>query len=137
MYLFIYFWLHWVPAAVRRLPPAAASGGHSPLRCLGSPPRRPPPLWSTGSRRTGFSSCGTQAQQLWLAGSAVVVPGPSRSAAQLPSFCRNDSMLFPHNPTLKVFLNFRIGVRNLGVDTGKLFLAGSVGEGGQGTLSLV
>lgn len=46
-------------------------------------------------------------------------------------------MLSPHNPTLKVFLNFRIGVRNLGVDTGKLFLAGSVGEGGQGTLSLV
>ena len=24
-------------------------------------------LWSTGSRHAGFSSCGTQAQQLWLA----------------------------------------------------------------------
>lgn len=45
-------------------------------------------------------------------------------------------MIFIHNPTLKVFLNFRIGVRNLGVNTGKLFLAGSMGESGQGMLSL-
>ena len=28
-------------------------------------------LWSTGSRHVGFSSCGTQAQQLWLTGSRV------------------------------------------------------------------
>ena len=26
-------------------------------------------LWSMGSRRTGFTSCGTRAQQLWLVGS--------------------------------------------------------------------
>lgn len=56
--------------------------------------------------------------------------------SDVPSFCRKDSMIFIHNPTLKVFLNFRIGVRNLGVNTGKLFLAGSMGESGQGMLSL-
>ena len=30
-------------------------------------------LWSTGSRCAGFSSCGTRAQQLWLAGSRAQV----------------------------------------------------------------
>lgn len=38
---------------------------------------------------------------------------------------------------LKVFLNFRLGVRNPGVDTGKLLQAGSMEEGGQGIQSLV
>ena len=30
-------------------------------------------LWSTGSRRVGFSSCGLWAQYLWLAGSRAQV----------------------------------------------------------------
>lgn len=46
-------------------------------------------------------------------------------------------MIFILNPTLKVFLNFRIGVRNLDVNTSKLFLADDMKEGGQGTLTLV
>lgn len=46
-------------------------------------------------------------------------------------------MIFIHNLILKVFLNFRIGVRNLGIDTGKLFLAGNKEESEQGTLSLI
>ena len=68
IYLF-YFWLHWVFVAARRLSLVAASGGYSSLRCAVFS------LWwllllrSTGSRRAGFSSCGTQAQQLWLTGS--------------------------------------------------------------------
>ena len=47
----------------------AASGGYSSLQCMGFS------LWwllllrSTGSRRAGFSSFNTEAQQLWLAGS--------------------------------------------------------------------
>ena len=58
-YLFIYFWLRWVFVAVCRLSLVVASGGYSSL-------------WSTGSRRTGFSSCGMRAQYFCLAGSVVV-----------------------------------------------------------------
>ena len=60
--LFIYFWLHWVFIAAHRLSLVAASGGYSSLQCAGFS------LWwllllqSTGSRCTGFSSCGMWAQ---------------------------------------------------------------------------
>ena len=43
------------------LSPAAASGGHFPPRRAGFSPRCPLPLWSTRSRRAGFSRCGTRA----------------------------------------------------------------------------
>ena len=46
-----------------------ASRGYSSLRCTGFSLRWLLWLPSTGSRRAGFSSCGTWAQQLWLAGS--------------------------------------------------------------------
>ena len=61
IYLFIYFWLRWVFVAARGLSLVAASGGYSSLWC------RSFSLWwllflrSTGSRRAGFSSCGSQA----------------------------------------------------------------------------
>ena len=77
-YLFIYFWLHWVFVAALGLSLVAASGCYSLLRCAGFS------LWwllllrSTGSRRAGFSSCGSRALQrrlsscgtraLWLCG---------------------------------------------------------------------
>ena len=68
-FLFICFWLHWVFVAAHRLSLVAAhglslvtaSGGYSSFRCAGFS------LWwllllpSTGSRRTGFSSCGSWA----------------------------------------------------------------------------
>ena len=66
---FIYFWLRWVFVAASGLSLVVASGGYSSLRCACFS------LWwllllqSTSSRRTGFSSCGTRAPQLWLAGS--------------------------------------------------------------------
>ena len=47
----------------------AASGGYSSLRYAGFSSQWLLLLQSTGSRRTGFSSCGTRAQYLWLAGS--------------------------------------------------------------------
>ena len=94
MYKFIYFWLHWVLVAVHRPPPAAVSGGHSLPRCAVPSLRWPLPLRSTGSRRVGFSSCGSWAsavaarglQQPWLAASraqasVVVAHGLSCSAA--------------------------------------------------------
>ena len=85
-YLFIYFWLHWVFVAVHGLSLAVASGGCSLLRCAGFS------LWwllllqNTGSRCTGFSSCGMRAsvvvaRGLQSAGSVVVVHGLSCSAA--------------------------------------------------------
>ena len=62
IYLFIYVWLHWVFIAVRRLSLVAASGGYSSLQCTGFSFQWLLLLRSTGSRRAGFSSCGTQAQ---------------------------------------------------------------------------
>ena len=63
IYLFIiYFWLRWVFVAACGLSLFVASGGYSSLRCVGFS------LWwllllqSTGSRSTGFSSCGMWAQ---------------------------------------------------------------------------
>ena len=70
-YYLFYFWLHWVFFAAHGLSLVAASGGYSSLWCAGFS------LWwllllqSTGCRRAGFSSCGTWAQQLWLASSRV------------------------------------------------------------------
>ena len=69
--LFIYFRLHWVFVAAHRLSLVAASRGHSSSWCLGFS-LQCLLLWqSTGSRHMGFSSCGTQAQQLWFTGSRV------------------------------------------------------------------
>ena len=67
--LFIYFWLCWVFIAACELSLVAASRGCSSLRCVGSSSQWLLLLRNTGSRRAGFSSCGTRAQQLWLAGS--------------------------------------------------------------------
>ena len=67
---FIYlFWLRWVFVAARGLSLVAVSGGYSSLWCLGFSLRSLLLLQSRGSRHAGFSSCGTRAQWLWLAGS--------------------------------------------------------------------
>ena len=66
IYLFIYFWLHWVLVSVRGLSLVAASGDHSSSRCAGLSLSRPFLLRSTGSRH---------------AGSVVVAHGPSCSVA--------------------------------------------------------
>ena len=67
----LFIWLHWVFVAVHGLSLVAASGGYSSSRCSGFSLQWLLLLRSTGSRREGFSSCGSQAQQLWLAGSRV------------------------------------------------------------------
>ena len=67
--LFVYFWLRWVFIAACALSLVVASGGYSSLRCLGFSLQWLLLLQSTGFRHAGFSSCDTQAQQLWLAGS--------------------------------------------------------------------
>ena len=59
-YLFI-FWLYWVSVAARGLSLVAARGGYSSLRCTGFSLRWLLSLWSTGSRHTSFSSCGSRA----------------------------------------------------------------------------
>ena len=71
----MYIWLHWVFIAACRLSLVVASGGYSSLRCAGFSLQWLLLLWSTGSRHTGFSSCGTRAQQLWHVGSIVVAHG--------------------------------------------------------------
>ena len=55
------FWLRWVFVAVLVLSLVAASGGYSSLRCAGFSLQWLLLLWSTGSRRVGFSSCGSWA----------------------------------------------------------------------------
>ena len=65
-YLF-YFWLCWVFVAARGLSLVATSRGYPLSRCMGFSLQWLLLLQSMGSRRAGFSSCGMQAQQLWLA----------------------------------------------------------------------
>ena len=60
--LFICFWLCWVFVAARGLSLVAASEGYSSLQCAGFSLQWLLLLQSTGSRRMGFSSCGTWAQ---------------------------------------------------------------------------
>ena len=60
--LFIYFWLHWVFVAACGLSLVAASGGYSLLQGVGFSLRWLLLLWSMGSRRAGFSSCGSWAK---------------------------------------------------------------------------
>ena len=55
---FFYFWLHWVFVVVRGLSLVVASGGYSWLPCKDFSLRWLLLLRSTGSKRTGFSSCG-------------------------------------------------------------------------------
>ena len=62
IYLFIYFWLHWVFVAAHGLSLVVVSGGYSSLWCAGFSLWWLPLLRSTGSWHVGFSSCGTQAQ---------------------------------------------------------------------------
>ena len=70
IYLFlIYFWLCWVFVAARGLSLVVVSGGYSSFLCTGFSLLWLLLLRSMGSRRAGFRSCGTWAQQLWLAGS--------------------------------------------------------------------
>ena len=60
--LFIYLvWLLWVFVAAHGLSLVAASRGYSQLRCTGFSLQGHLLLWSTGSRRTGFRSCGSRA----------------------------------------------------------------------------
>ena len=61
IYLFIYFWLHWVFVAAHRLSLVVASGGYSSLQCAGFSLRWLLLLRSMGFRRTGFCNCGTWA----------------------------------------------------------------------------
>ena len=60
----IYFWSCWVFVAVHGLSLVATSRGYSWLPCVGVSLRRLLLLWSTGSRLSGFSTCGTWAQSL-------------------------------------------------------------------------
>ena len=98
--LFVYFWLRWVFVAAHGLSLVAASGGHSSLQCVDFSLRWLLLLQSTGSRCTGFSSCGMRAQQLWHAGSraqaqwlwhmSLVAPwhvGSSRTRARTRVLC--------------------------------------------------
>ena len=58
LFIIIFFWLRWVFVAVRRFSLVAASGGYSSLWCTCFSLQWLLLLRSTGSRRTGFSSCG-------------------------------------------------------------------------------
>ena len=57
-----FFWLRWVFIAALGLSLVAARGGCSLLQCAGFSLQWLLLLRSMGSRRTGFSSCSTQAQ---------------------------------------------------------------------------
>ena len=71
LFYFIQFWLCWVFVAVCGLSLVAASGGSSSLWCAGFSLQRPFLLRSTGSRRAGFSSCGSRALEHRLSSCGV------------------------------------------------------------------
>ena len=73
MYVCIYLWLCWVFAASCRLSLVAARRGYSLLWCVGFSLRWLLLLQSTGSRRAGFSSCGTGT---WLLHGMLNLPRP-------------------------------------------------------------
>ena len=101
-FFLIYFWLYWVFVAPRGLSLVAVSGGYSSLRCMGFSFRWLLLLWSMGSRRTGFSSCGMRAQQLWRMGFvAPLYVGSSRTRARthVPFIGRQ---IFNHRTTREV-----------------------------------
>ena len=82
-FLVIYFWLRWVFVAVHGLSLVAVREGYSLLWCTGFSLQWLLLLWSMGSRCTGFSSCGTRAQQLWCTGLAALWHvGSSRTRAR-------------------------------------------------------
>ena len=66
--LFIYLFLAVLGLGCCTRALVAVRGGYSSLRCAGFSLRWLPLLRSMGSRSTGFSSCGSQAQQLWCTG---------------------------------------------------------------------
>lgn len=65
------FKLHEIFVAVQGLSPVAVSKSSSPLRSPGFTLPWLPLLWCMGSRSVGFSSCSTQARELWLLGFAA------------------------------------------------------------------
>ena len=67
-FCFVLFWLHWVFVAACWCSLVAAREGYSSLQYVGYSLRWLLLLRSTGSRCTGFSSCGVKAQQLWCVG---------------------------------------------------------------------
>ena len=79
--------LHWVFAAACGLSLAAASRGHSPLRCMGFPLQWPPP-WEHGLQARGLSICGSQALEHRL----------SSCGARASLLC---SMWYPPRPGIK------------------------------------
>ena len=69
IYLFIYlfnFWLCWVFVAACGLSLVVASGGYSRCSAWASHCSGFSLLQNTGSRHTGFSSCGERALERWL-----------------------------------------------------------------------
>ena len=60
-FIIICFWLCWVFVAACGLSLVVASRDYSSLGCMGFSLRWLLLLWSTGSRRVGFSSCGAWA----------------------------------------------------------------------------
>ena len=68
---FIYFWRRWVFVAACGLSLIVVSGGYSSLRCAGFSLWWLLLLWSTGSRRVGFSSCGSWALECRVSSSGA------------------------------------------------------------------
>ena len=85
------FWLRWAFVAAHGLSLVVASGGYSLLQCAGFSLQCAgfSLQWlllmrSMGSRRTGFSICGTRAQYLWLTGSRAQAQKLWRSGLVAP-----------------------------------------------------
>ena len=93
------------------------SGGYSSLRCADFSLRWLLLLRSAGSRRTGFSSCGTQAQSLWRTGlGAPRHMGSSWTGARTHVLCTGRRIL-NHCATREVLAPLFIFLQHCGSET--------------------
>ena len=114
-FFFFFFWLHWVFAAARGVSLVAASGGYSSLRCAVFS------LWwllllrNMGSRRAGFSSCGSHAAEHRLSSCGAraqllrgmwALPGPGLEPVS-PALAGGFLTTAPPGKSLKQFLVFK------------------------------
>ena len=117
IYLFINFWLCWVFVAAHRLSLVAASKGYSSLLCAGFSLRWLLLSWSKGSRRVGFSSCGSRALERRLSSCGTwaqllhcmwVLPGPGLEPVSPALAGRFSTTSPPGKPSIFVLYSLKL-----------------------------
>ena len=97
IYLFNYFWLHWVLVAAGGLSPVAMSGGHPSSRCAGPLTGGAPSRCGVWAPERSLSSCGKRAQLLY---GTWDPPGPGPEPASPALAGRFPTIVPPRKPQM-------------------------------------